>query len=85
MESKTFELSYSRNVYFGEYSIGNGGLSIDNVHTFDSDEKRVEIDSFNDIEIYSKILSLLKKEKSEEIESELEEMEAEKTSRLRDF
>ena len=62
MESKTFELSYNRNVYFGEYFYEGNKLFIDDVHTFDSDERKVEIDSLNDSEIFSKVYSLVEKD-----------------------
>jgi hypothetical protein len=66
--NKTFEISYYHHVYFGEYYFEDGHLIIDNVHTFDSDEQRVEIDSFNDKEVFDKVYALVEDKFSDELE-----------------
>lgn len=65
-QAKTFEISYGRNVYFGEYEFEFGKLIIDDMHTFNEDEEKVEIDSINDKEIYDRIYRLVEKEYSPE-------------------
>ena len=86
---KEFEISLPKAVYFGEYLIENGKLHISDVHTFDDDEQRVEIDSLNDAELFNRIHRLLTAEKVDEIEAEIEEkiiakkeMEAEKETKI---
>ena len=75
---KNFELSLPKAVYFGEYRFDNGKLFIDDVHTFDEDEQRIEIDSLNDAEIFQRIYSLVEKDKCDEIEEEREQILAER-------
>lgn len=82
---KQFELSLPKAVYFGIYFFDNGKLFIDEVHTFDDDEQRIEIDSLNDAEIFQRIYSLLEKDKCDEIAEEREQIFAERQSRLTDF
>ena len=73
-----FELSLPKAVYFGEYRFDNGKLFIDDVHTFDSDEQRIEIDSLNDAEIFNRIYALVEKDKCDEINEEREQILAER-------
>jgi hypothetical protein len=75
---KQFELSLPKAVYYGIYFFEDGHLFIDDVHTFDSDEQRIEIDSLNDAEIFQRIYSLLVKDKCDEIEEEREQILAER-------
>ena len=75
---KNFELSLPKAVYFGSYEFIDGKLFIDEVHTFDEDEQRIEIDSLNDAEIFKRIYSLLVKDKCDEIEEEREQILAER-------
>ena len=75
---KQFELSLPKAVYFGEYRFDNCKLFIDDVHTFDSDEQRIEIDSINDAEIFKRIYALVEKDKCDEIEEEREQILAER-------
>lgn len=75
---KTFELSLPKAVYFGSYEFIDGKLFIDEVHTFDEDEQRIEIDSLNDAEIFNRIYSLLVKDKADEIEEEREQILSER-------
>jgi hypothetical protein len=75
---KQFELSLPKACYFGIYFLDNGKLFIDDVHTFDEDEQRIEIDSLNDAEIFQRIYSLLVKDKCDEIEEEREQILAER-------
>lgn len=69
---KNFEVSLPKAVYFGVYEIEDNRIVIDEVHTFDEDEQRVEIDSINDKEIYSRIYAEVEKQYSDEILSEEE-------------
>lgn len=73
-----FELSLPKAVYFGEYRFDNGKLFIDEVHTFDEDGQRIEIDSLNDAEIFQRIYSLVEKDKCDEIAEEREQILAER-------
>jgi hypothetical protein len=82
---KQFELSLPKAVYFGIYFFEDGHLFIDEVHTFDSDEQRIEIDSLNDAEIFQRIYSLVEKDKCDEINEEREQILAERQSRLTHF
>ena len=75
---KNFELSLPKAVYFGSYEFIDGKLFIDEVHTYDSDEQKIEIDSLNDAEIFNRIYSLLEKDKCDEIEEEREQILAER-------
>ena len=75
---KQFELSLPKACYFGTYFFDNGKLFIDDVHTFDSDEQRIEIDSINDAEIFKRIYALVEKDKCDEIEEEREQILAER-------
>ena len=82
---KQFEISLPKAVYFGTYFFEDGHLFIDEVHTFDEDEQRIEIDSLNDAEIFNRIYSLVEKYKCDEIAEEKEQILAEQKSRLTDF
>jgi hypothetical protein len=73
-----FELSLPKAVYFGIYFFEDGHLFIDDVHTFDEDEQRIEIDSLNDAEIFKRIYSLVEKDKCDEINEEREQILAER-------
>jgi hypothetical protein len=75
---KQFELSLPKAVYFGIYFFDNGKLFIDEVHTFDEDEQRIEIDSLNDAEIFQRIYALVEKDKCDEIAEEREQIFAER-------
>lgn len=85
MRNKTFEISFPKAVYFGEYWFEDGKLIIDDVHTFDEDEQRVEIDSINDAEIFLRVYMAVEKDKCDEIQMERDELLAERKSRLSDF
>lgn len=83
---KQFEISFPKAVYFGEYEFIDGHLFIDDVHTFDEDEQRVEIDSLSDCEIFQRIYSAVERDKLDEIEEEREQLLIERTKgRLTDF
>ena len=75
---KQFELSLPKAVYFGSYEFIDGKLFIDEVHTFDEDEQRIEIDSLNDAEIFNRIYALVEKDKCDEIAEEREQILAER-------
>ena len=83
MKPKTFEIDFNKHVYFGDYFFEDNKLVIDNVHTFDKDEQRVEVDSINDREVYQSVYQLVERCKIDELN---EEIEAENFhSRLNDF
>lgn len=81
-QTKEFEVSLPKAVCFGEYLIEKGKLYISDVHTFDDDEQRVEIDSINDAELFNRIHRLLSEEKVDEIEAEIEDDKASNKSFL---
>lgn len=83
MKPKTFEIDFNKHVYFGDYSFEDNKLVIDNVHTFDKDEQRVEVDSINDREVYQRIYQLVEKEKIDELNEDIEAQNFH--SRLNDF
>jgi len=72
---KQFEISLPKAVYFGTYSLDGNKIMLEDVYTFDEDEKKVEIDSINDREIYLRIYAKVEDEYSDEIEAELEQHE----------
>ena len=82
MIAKQFELSLPKAAYYGLYTIENGTLFIGEVHTFDEEEKIVDVDSINDSELFSRIYQLLSEEKKDEIEAEIEDDKASNQSFL---
>ena len=73
MQPTQFEISNNKHVYFGTYFY-DGELTLDNVHTFNEDEQRIDLDSLNDAEIYHRIETLVASKFSDEIEAEKEEL-----------
>jgi len=73
--TKTFEISYYHHVYFGDYCFEDNHLEIDNVHSFDADGEKIEIDSINNKELFDRIYSLVEKKHGDEKATE-EEYEA---------
>lgn len=83
---KLFEISFPKAVYFGSYHFDGNELWIDDVHTFDEDGNKIEIDSFNDKEIFDRIYKAVEDDKSDEIQEEREDFIASNTkSKLSDF
>lgn len=89
MTPKQFEISFNRSVYFGDWYMDGNKLFLEDVHTTDEDGNKIEVDSFNDSELFGKIYSLVEKDKSDEIEAERDYNEWEQTdgkhSKLKDF
>lgn len=83
--NKTFEIDFGKRVFSGEYYFDGNKLVIEEVYTQNEEEKRVEVDSINDAELFAKIYTLVEKDKCDEINEEREAMIAEKYSRLSDF
>ena len=75
---KNFEIDYNKNVYFGLYFFEDCKLIIDEVHTFSEDGEKIEIDSFNDSEIFNRLYSLAEKMFNDELNEEIEERESER-------
>lgn len=70
--NKTFEIELPKEIYFGEYWFEGNKLIIDDVHTFDEDGVKIEIDSLNDKELFFRIYQAVERDKCDEIESERE-------------
>jgi hypothetical protein len=72
---KEFEISLPKAVYFGNFSLDGNKLFIDDVHTFDEDEQRVDVDSINDRELFQRIYSAVESEYHDTIADEQERYE----------
>lgn len=87
--NKEFEISLPKAVYFGSYFFDGNKLFIDDVHTYDDDGNRIEIDSLNDAELFARVYKEVEKDKCDEIEAERDYNDWEgkdgKHSKLKDF